>query len=828
MAGQKQSKSIKAKVAGGYFLLICLLFFSMWLVYQETKELAEPDAYEAELDAKRQMMSNTLAKLYQAEVIGQSLSVGRLNDYPTYRRAMRNALASIDSLKTLVSDSVQMQRIDSISMLLERKGQNMLSLLRAMNDTAAVGIYRKNIEQIISQQDSLLSEERVQKKIVVKERSYQVPKKKKGFFKRLAEAFAPGKQDTATVTDTSREYTTDTLVQAYNPADTVAVILRNIQIQISDRQQERSELLRNKANNLRYNGQILTTKINQILRDFEEEEVSRSLAKLDQARKVRQHSVRTIAGIAIVSAFLAILFLVLIWRDITGSNRYRKELEVAKQRAEDLLASREKLMLTITHDIKAPIGSIIGYTDLLMRLTTENRQRFYLNNMRVSSEHLLKLVGNLLDFHKLDSNKVEINRVTFNPYQLFDEIRVSFEPLAEKKNLRLVYRITPELNGRFISDPFRIRQVTDNLLSNAVKFTEKGDVCLAVSYQDSRLTLTVKDTGRGIPQEEKEKIFQEFTRLKNAQGEEGFGLGLSIVQKLVVLLEGDIEVDSVPGEGSSFTVRLPLFPVAGGSTEPEEKETEEIPVPARKRRVLLIDDDRIQLELTVAMLKQLGAEAVCCQHPDELFAYLEHETFDLLLTDMQMPALNGLDLLVRLRASDIPQAREIPVAVVTARSDMGEEDLRAKGFARCLHKPFSMNELKKVLSLPPDCIDTDIKEPAGPEKPELNFGALTLFSEDDKDAARDILCSFITETKKNRAVLTEAVIASDAARITELAHKILPLFRMINALSCIDLLAWLEAHRGETFGGEMKDNTLAVLERMEEVIAQAEEYAGGL
>lgn len=809
----------------GYLLLTALLFFSIWFVYQEMKVLAEPDISEAELDAKRKVTNNTLAKLYQAEVIGQSLSVGRLNDYPLYRKAMQEALASIDTLKTFVSDSVQSQRVDSISLLLNRKEQNMLSLLKAMNDTAAAGIYQRNIEKIISQQDSLLKEERVQKKVVVRQNSYQVQKKPKGFFKRLAEAFAPGKQDTATVTNTSHEYITDTLVQAYNPADTVAVILRNIQIQISDKRQEHLELLRNRANKLRYNGQILSAKINQILRDFEEEEMSRSLDKLEQNRMVRQHSMRVISGIAIGSAFLATLFLILIWRDITKSNHYRRELEIAKQKAENLLVSREKLMLTITHDIKAPVGSIIGYTDLLSRLMTEERQRFYLDNMRASSEHLLKLVKDLLDFHKLDSNKVEINRVTFNPHQLFDEIKVSFEPIAEKKNLRLDYQIASELNGHYISDPFRIRQITDNLLSNAIKFTEEGSIGLLVSYQESKLYLMVKDTGKGISDEEKDKIFQEFTRLKNAQGEEGFGLGLSITQKLVALLEGTIKVESISGKGSSFEVCLPLFPV-GGIIETQKKEEDESPKIPKPTRALLIDDDRIQLELTVEMLKQLNVEAVCCEQPEELFEYLKNESFDILLTDVQMPAMNGFELLELLRSSNIPQARSISVIAVTARSDMDEEDFKAKGFADCLHKPFSLNELSRVFSIPEVAHENSDKAQSDTDSHELKFAALTTFSEDDPAAAAKILRTFVSETRNNRDALQTALNASDAERLTGLAHKMLPLFRMINATRCVQFLAWLEAHRDEAFSADMQEKAIFALEEIDKVIVQCEKFSG--
>lgn len=824
---QKQNKSIKIKVAIGYLLLTIVLLFSVWFVYCEMEKLSEPDDSETELNAKRLATNNTLAKLYQMEVIGQSLSAGRLNDYPLYKKAMTEALASIDSLKIFVSDSMQLQRIDSISLLLNRKGRNMISLLKAMDNSSSDQLYQENIERIITEQDSLLTQQRVQKKVVVHQNSYKVQEqKKKGFFKRLADAFSPDKHDTTTVTNTSQEFLTDTLVQVYNPADTVVGILKSIQIKMNDKRQERIELMRNKANNLRYNGQILTTKINQIIRDFEEEEVNRSLLKLEQNRIIRQRSMQTIGGIAIGSALLASFFLILIWRDITRSNRYRRELEVAKQRAEDLLVTREKLMLTITHDIKAPIGSVMGYIELLSRLTTEERQKFYLNNMKSSSEHLLKLVSDLLDFHKLDSNKMEINRVTFNPSQLFSEIKVSFDPIAARKNLKLNCRISPELDGHFISDPFRIRQVADNLLSNAMKFTKEGEVSLIVSYADSMLSFAVEDSGKGISEEEKKKIFQEFIRLSNAQGEEGFGLGLSITQKLVILLEGSIDVDSVVGKGSRFEVKIPLFPVAGEFIDLKQEDAKEITAINTNLRLLLIDDDKIQLELTAAMLKQQNIDSVCCERPDELIAALKNEHFDLLLTDVQMPALNGFELLNLLRRSEIPQAVTIPVVAVTARSDMKEQDFVEKGFIGCLHKPFSINDLCRMLSL----LSSDSLRETNPlvEKQlplsgsELNFSALTTFSEDDPDAAAEILKTFISETRKNKSMLEQALQECDAERIAALSHKMLPLFKMINATKSIEFLLWLEARRGVAFSEEMRTKTHAALSEIDDIILKGE------
>ena len=267
-----------------------------------------------------------------------------------------------------------------------------------------------------------------------------------------------------------------------------------------------------------------------------------------------------------------------------------------------MLASREKLMLCHYPRFQgSPWGSIMGYADLLSRLTVDGRQRFYLDNMKTSSEHLLKLVTDLLDFHRLDLNKAEINRVTFHPARLLEEIYVSFEPLTSAKGLSLKCEIDPELKGAFISDPLRLRQIVNNLLSNAVKFTSEGGITLTASFvpkgdsvfPGNHLKLSVIDTGKGMDPGDRERIFQEFTRLPGAQGEEGFGLGLSIVRMLCLnFCRG--EVDSVLGKGSTFTLRVPLYPVAldndtsALNEQPSEDSQTQIPA----LHILLIDDDR--------------------------------------------------------------------------------------------------------------------------------------------------------------------------------------------------------------------------------------------
>lgn len=547
-------------------------------------------------------------------------------------------------------------------------------------------------------------------------------------------------------------------------------------------------------------------------------------------------SARIIGGIAVGAVLLSAFFLILIMRDISRSNRYRQQLEVANKRAEDLLIAREKLMLAITHDFKAPLGSIMGYTELLSRLTEDERQRFYLDNMKSSSEHLLKLVSDLLDFHRLDLNKAEVNRVTFNPSQLFDEIYVSFEPLTAAKGLALQCHVAPELNGRYISDPLRLRQIVNNLLSNAVKFTQKGEISLTASYDSSKLTIAIADTGKGMASEDRERIFQEFTRLSGAQGEEGFGLGLSIVKKLVTLLEGTIDVQSTLGKGSCFTVTLPLYPVGKSIAESESPENESsedespyapkqsaaIP-PMKVIRVLLIDDDKIQLNLTAAMLKQHGIDAVCCEQLEQLIEQLRSSVFDVLLTDIQMPAINGFDLVKLLRASNIPQAKTIPVIAVTARSEMDKAALHEHGFAGCLHKPFTVKEL--LLTVNEGQLSADeahITEDMGTVG--INFSALTAYSEDDPEAAYSIIHTFIEETGKNVERMQQALNEKEVDGIAAMAHKLLPLFTMIGAEETIAPLKWLEACRGEEFSEKIEETTFNTLEAVRKIISEAEHY----
>lgn len=743
---------------------------------------------------------------------------------------MKEASALIDSLQQLLTDTLQQMRLDTVRSLLRNKEQNMVLVLEAMKQSPTDELYRQQLDSLIMQQDSILSSTHVRRRVVTHRNSYTIHHKPKKFFRRLADVFSPGKPDSTQVDNIIQEEYTDTIDEAYNPVDTIATMLTSIQHKVFQTRQESMRTLDARINQLRIAGGRVSQRVNQLLDNIEDDEQKAMEVRIAHEQDIRQQAAWTMATIAILAVLLVLIFFTIIWRDITRSNHYRKELEKAKLYAENLLVAREKLMLTITHDIKAPAGSIIGYIDLLIRLVQDRRQQFYLHNMKSSANHLLDLITSLLDYHRLEAGKMDIHPVTFNPHELFESIYTSFLPGAEKKQLTLNFEENIPRTLNLEGDPFRIRQIAENLISNALKFTSQGSITIQVDYEQNRFTFRVEDTGCGMSIQEQQRVFQAFTRLQSAQGQEGFGLGLSITKKLVELLNGEITIESAPGKGSMFQVVLFLPKV----TKAPITQVETLSDDKKQWRILLIDDDRIQLNLTEVMIYDLFNHAQhsippvikCCTQPEELFKLIASETFDIVFTDIQMPAMNGFELLQKLRSLDVPQAKNIPVIAITARSDMDETDFCTQGFAGCLHKPFNQTELLKIFKahMQEDWKENTVQTDSKPSDTECtyNFSPLTAFSGDDPAAAHEILETFIGESTKNYERMKQALSNKNMADLCNVAHKMLPTFTMIEARKAIPALQWLEFHRGNTdLSDEARQHADEALSCIADVIKEA-------
>lgn len=829
--------STSFKIVIGYILLVGLLIGAFTYTMQQMNLLTTPTSLRDQLDHRRHITHRIISQLYDAESIGQTLRTGKLNEYYHYLKAMKEVNASIDTLETILTDTLQQARLDTVRTLLQNKQWNMYAVLEAMRNTPTDQIYQEQLDSLIAQQDSLLSTPHIRRKVITHHNSYTIHHKKKGFFKRLADVFAPGKEDSTQVSNVIQEEYTDTLDEVYSPIDTISSMITGIQHKVFQTRQKETEMLNTRISSLRVIGSGLSQRVNQLLENIEHDEQEAARTKLMQEEEIRKEAAETMAKIAIAAFVLVLVFSIVIARDITRNNHYRRELEKAKSYAENLLVAREKLMLTITHDIKAPAGSIIGYIDLLIRLVNDRRQQFYLSNMKSSAQHLLALVTSLLDYHRLEAGKMDLHPVAFNPHELLTDIYNSFLPLAEKKQLQLDFKEKLPETLTLEGDPFRIRQIVENLLSNALKFTAAGGITLQAEYHGNQFVFCVSDTGCGMTASEQERIFKEFTRLSSAQGQEGFGLGLSITRKLVELLLGRIDIESAPGKGSTFKVSMPL-PSISPKSAPGSKEPA-ITLPKIHLRIAIIDDDRIQMHLTEAMLhnaaeevKGFKVETVCCEQPEELIEQLKNRTFDLVFTDIQMPAMNGFELLHHLRNQNFAQAQSIPVIAITARGDMNENDFLQKGFAGMLQKPFNQSELKKVVknALPHLTVSDNIPDTSPVQKEAhetsphtdqpYNFSPLTAFSEDDPEAAKEILRTFAQETQKNMEKLQTAISNKDMEALCATAHKMLPTFLMIEAQKAIPMLKWLEQQRGtQTYTPEAEQAAEAVIAETKQVLA---------
>ena len=818
----EQSGHITLKVILGYLLLVAIAVCSVVYIYQIIEQVAGEEEPDSKARQKVYLVTNTLSLLYESEALGQLVGMPQ-NNVNHFNRTLNKAHSNMDSLRVLITDSVQLLKIDTIDMLLRQKRLNTRRLLETWKETNTEHLYTINIEKVIAEQDTFIEQKEIKEHVVVKQDTILSQKKPRGFFRRLADAFSPSREDTSIIVNTTRQIVTDTLVNVFNPADTIASVLKNLQDSVAGQRKLLADQLLERAANLRYNNSIVTRKINQILRDIEEEEVDAWLERMQNKQKFLRGTSLLIAGIAIVSVVIVIIFIFMITRDISKSKYYRMQLEKAKQYAEDLLHSREKMMLTISHDIRAPLSSIIGYIDLLLRRHPDERQQYYLDNMSGSASHILSLVNDLLDFHRLESGKMEIQRVAFSVSALFNEIFTSFRPIAESKDLTFVLNLKEEGTEKlYIGDPIRIRQIVGNLLSNALKFTREGRVVMVVSINaladnSALLNVLVSDSGPGIPPEEQERIFGEFTRLSATEKAEGFGLGLSITRKMTVLMGGNLSLKSVVGQGCDFTIELPLT-VADVQVLPaaEEEAVSEPELPSfvgRDVYCLLVDDDPLQLALTEEYLRQNHVEVSSCTDPFSVVALLQKTSFDAVITDIQMPGMDGYQLLESIRNSGIPGTESLPVIALSASVENEHDHYLESGFTGFLNKPFTARQLITLLN---KLLSTELLVTS-----DFNFDSLTAFAGEDKEASASILKTFVEETTKSNVLLEGTLQDDDWEQSAKISHKMVPLFTMLGATSLVEKLRVIEKNATTLPVEEWKSLLSEVIAEVKKIIEQA-------
>lgn len=524
-----------------------------------------------------------------------------------------------------------------------------------------------------------------------------------------------------------------------------------------------------------------------------------------------ERSTVIITGLITFSVALLVVFYLIIQRDIKKKVQARKErerlineLNLSVEQNNALIASRKKAVHTITHELRTPLTAITGYAGLMQKEHNEGKTGQYIHNIQQSSNRMRDMLNTLLDFFRLDNGKEQPKLLPCRISTIVHTLETEFMPIAMNKGLSLT--VNNVSDTVVLTDKERIIQIGNNLLSNAIKFTEKGGVSLIVDYINGVLTITVEDTGSGMTEEEQQQIFGAFERLSNAAVKDGFGLGLAIVKNIVTMLSGKIHLESEKGKGSRFTVEIPM---QKAEEVPEKEIQAYIHRPNRNLNVVAIDNDEVLLLMMKEMYAQEGIHCDTCTDAAELMEMIRRKTYNLLLTDLNMPGINGFELLELLRSSNVGNSQTIPVVVATASGSCDAEELLERDFAGCLFKPFSISELMEVS-------DKCAIKATQDGKPD--FSALLSYGNEAV-----MLDKLITETEKEMQAVRDAATRNDLQELDALTHHLRSSWEILRADQPLRELYGLLHGKDKSDNEALSNAVTTVLDKGVEIIHLAKE-----
>ena len=774
---------ITGKATIGYIFMTAIIILAGWLVYGNTQSVMLINKAEEQFLSRRNLTDSMVYSVLDVNNKERAICLGLSDKLPEFNNAVERTLVIADSLKKSLGDDSDTARIDSLKYLVELKRQNTFLLMETMGNTDADKFYKEKVKSLSQGQDSVMMKQKAVEIKEDKETVYEVEKTKKTFFARLADAFRRQRNDTVHVARHSRKNVSDSVSHSVDISDTIANVLNDIRQQQAMNEQRANSNIKRGEQRQQIVGMELTQRISQIMADIRSDEHAALQQSLDNDMAARRSVLFKILLLAIAAAATSVFLSFYIKRSIRREREYRHEIEEARDETERIMKQREQLLLTITHDIKAPAASISGFIELIKDSRLDQQTKLFIDNIGASARHLLSLVGALLDFHRLDAGKVEPHPVPFRPARLLSDCVTAMMPQAEEKGLKLLLHADDKnLDNIYKGDTFRIKQIIDNLTSNAIKYTAEGSVTvgcdMGATTVDGKqwISISVKDTGCGMTKEECKRVFKAFTRLAGAQGTEGVGLGLSITKELVGMLGGKIKLESSKGKGSCFTVFLPLEIEKNNSVETPTNESETVSGTISCKRILIVDDDTLQLKLLAEMLKRIDNKDTLTvkttTHAHEALDAIGSFKPEIMFVDIEMPEMNGMEVVSR-----IGKRQNLKVYAMTAHEPTIKDELLGKGFDGCLFKPFSISQLAKVLHF--DSSDIGMKEEATDR-----FCQLTAFADGDKDAEKEIFGSYISELENFISVLQNCEEKDLRHTVAHVAHKSLPLMKMIGSEIC--------------------------------------------
>lgn len=776
------------KVLLSYVALLALVVTVGWILYSENtvyNKLEDKIAFEK---TKILKVSKLFSNIYKTESLGRkTIQTNSQKDFKSYLIETDSLKSRIDTLKQIVTTQYQKTLLDSVTYLLSEKTKN-IRQLRVLKNKADDEVSVDNAINEITRMESKL------RKLVLKDfaaHPEQLGTYQRNVLKKYVDYLNQNIPDDSTNTLSKKA------------SDSILANSKKLLTSVKLKAEKKKESLNFQENKLLKNEIAISEQLRKVLRIIEREILINSIKNNTLKEKSLKKVNEVVMASAIIGLVLTLFFSILIVSDYSKSQLYKKQLEIANFKTKNLLKSREQLISTVSHDLKTPLSTIVGYTELLGNSDVNTKQSYFVKNIKNSSEYISQLVQDLLDFSQIEAGKITIEKVPFLLPEIIDDVAKNIQSVYPQKEINLDIQVDETLNSRIVGDPFRLKQILSNIIGNAYKFTEEGSIKIKAytTLDDSFFTISIEDSGIGIEKENQKLVFEEFAQanenIEKKYG--GTGLGLSICQKLVTILGGNLKLESEFGKGSIFSIELPLFFDTSISTVQEIKKP--IPANTKKYTFIVIDDDSNLLQLTSGVLKQENHTVLSFDNAVKALEAIETTTFDFIITDIQMPVMDGFSFVEKLKDTPYSTYKKQPIIALTGRADLDYATFTEAGFTTVIKKPYSPKVLLETIQqiidkgeLPAAEIN---KDPQMPAEQMYSLQTLKQFLGNDNEGLSVFLNQFIESSKRNMVYLEKAIDEKNTSEMNTIAHRIAPMFRQIEAREIGEILKSLEENNVE-------------------------------
>ncbi len=800
---QKQN-TIKIKVVGWFLLAALAVLLTGIISYNSYRELLISLENPSNQQTKLIVLGDILADITEAEAKMRAYALTRDPDLlDTYQSLVISINQELEAIKTTepVNDEFNV-KVDSVSHLLNDQMRGVASFIELKSTLNQLSFSSIALEEINSTTDSIpallttttttTTTTTVEPLPLAGETDRNRKNTKRQQKKRaqeIAREIARLEQEPQVITETT--VTTDT---SFMQSDTVLGSIQQILVDLGKEESQYQEVLASKELQLIQSSMLIIDQIRGLISGLQKQELALNIQRANNAKVIASRSTLTISVIIFVCLVVGTLFTYLIFKDVRIGDYYNKQLIGAKKEAEQLAESKQQFLANMSHEIRTPLNAIIGFTEQLSGTSLKPEQQQYLEAVQTSSQLLLHTVNDILDYSKMEAGELKIDQVVFELGNTLKEVIAALQLKASEKRLSLRMEITPQKPVYLVGDPYRLKQVLFNLVSNGIKFTDNGYVkvrCVYTIYNGlAKVNLSVKDTGIGIPNEKRDEIFSDFKQVDPSvtRGYEGTGLGLAICKKLIEMQAGSISVQSNGSQGSEFLVKLE-YKVSKSKPVKESRAVAVAHPSLNGLKLLVADDDPFNIQLIKTILDKWKVQATYCINGKDAIEQVTRHSFDMILTDINMPEVSGVELSRLVRSLDDPEKKKIPIIALTAnvmRTDL-EKYLKA-GINDFILKPFKEAELyQKIRELLPANENGKSKTAV-----QFQFEDFKRFSAGDNEALLPILEAFHNNLQQNLKLLVESSEKQDLKSVAELAHKMISSFGHVHANKPVNILRQLE------------------------------------